>query len=40
MMWKNSYKILVGKYEERRHHLEDLGTDGGIILKFILELRV
>jgi hypothetical protein len=40
MMWKKFLQILVGKHEARRHHLEDLGRDGRIILKFILEVRV
>jgi len=40
IMWKNSYKILVGKHEARKRTLEDLGRDGRIMLKFVLEVRV
>jgi hypothetical protein len=32
---RNAYKILVGKLEKKRDHLEDLGTSGKIILKWI-----
>jgi hypothetical protein len=32
---RGAYRVLVGKHEGR--HLEDPGTDGRIILKWILE---
>jgi hypothetical protein len=32
----NAYRDLVGKPEIERDHLEDLGADGRIILKWIL----
>ena len=32
----NAYRDLVGKHEIERDHLEDLGADGRIILKSIL----
>jgi hypothetical protein len=36
---RNMCKILVGK-PEGRNHLEDLGVDGRIILKWILKNRL
>ena len=30
-----AYRVLVGKPERERDHLEDLGVDGRIILKYI-----
>jgi hypothetical protein len=32
---RGAYNVLMGKHEER-DHLEDLGTDGMIILKWVL----
>jgi hypothetical protein len=29
---KNAYKIFVGKLNGKRHHSEDLGLVGGIVL--------
>ena len=33
---RNAHRLLVGKHKER-DHLEDLGIDGTIILKWILK---
>jgi hypothetical protein len=33
---RNTYKIAVRNPEEGRNHLEDLGIDGKIILKWML----
>jgi hypothetical protein len=33
---RGAYRILMGKHE-RRNHLEELGIDGKIILKWIFE---
>jgi hypothetical protein len=33
---RNAYRILVGKHEGK-NHLEDLGVDGNIILKCIVQ---
>jgi hypothetical protein len=32
---RNDYKILVGKPQEKRHCLGDIGVDGKIILKWV-----
>ena len=34
--WRGAYKVLVGGLSER-DHLEDLGVDGRLILKFIFK---
>jgi hypothetical protein len=36
---RNTYKILFGKHEGKTH-LEDLGVDGKVILKWILGERM